>query len=161
MAGARAESGAGVIDNHRAAAFRELRFMLAVIAFCALGMFAADQYSLAQNAPVANLSSGPPMIASAHHLHVTGSIPVLSSCGASPALALNSSDIAGRFTTGAAATTCTLTFNYAWQTSPWCVLRSNSVVGSWFNSTTAITVDATTAGAIYTYFCIGGPTSAN
>lgn len=89
-----------------------------------------------------------------------GSAPSLSSCGTSPSIAGN--DKSGRITTGTGTpTSCTLTFNSAWDTNaPNCVVGARSGVDVWISSapsTTAFTVtlETGTDSATIDYICMG------
>lgn len=86
-------------------------------------------------------------------------IPVLTSCGTSPAIATGSSDVAGRVTTGTGTPTgCVITFAQAYNATPSCVLVSQTAYAtttpSYTVSATAITLtQAATNSAIYNYHC--------
>ncbi len=80
----------------------------------------------------------------------------LSSCGTTPAISSNSSDIKGTITEGTTATGCTLTFATAYSTAPDCIVSSPN--GAAFTSytpstTTLVIVNASASGNKYSYFC--------
>lgn len=91
------------------------------------------------------------------HIVSTGAAPVVSACGAGATII--GSDLAGTVTTGAATTTCTITFNKAFTAAPTCVLgwpAANLASEAWSTTTTAITVTQTSAaGNPISYICIG------
>lgn len=86
-------------------------------------------------------------------------IPVLSSCGTSPSITAGSTDFAGNYTTGSAATTCTITFATAFAVAPTCIITNNTgaatLIPTYSTSTTAITVATDIASTAYNYVCIG------
>lgn len=86
-------------------------------------------------------------------------IPVLTSCGTSPAITAGSTDFAGTYTTGSGATTCTITFATAFAVAPTCLIVNNTaataLVPTYSTSTTAITVATDVASTAYQYVCIG------
>lgn len=79
--------------------------------------------------------------------------PVLTGCGTSPSIVGN--DVVGKFTTGSAATTCTLTFSQAFIVAPACFLQTqgSATQPTYTTSTTAITVTVDIASTVYNYFC--------
>lgn len=81
--------------------------------------------------------------------------PALSTCGTSPS-AVVGNDTIGKFTTGSAATTCTITFNVAYNVAPACALlpQGNLNFPTYTTSTTAITVTVDVASTAYAYICI-------
>lgn len=81
--------------------------------------------------------------------------PALTSCGTTPS-AVTGNDTVGKFTTGSAATTCTLTFNVAYNVAPACALipQGNLNFPTYTTSTTAITVTVDVASTAYAYICI-------
>jgi len=85
------------------------------------------------------------------------SIPVVTSCGTSPAI--TGADLAGSVTVGTASpTSCTLTFSAAFSATPFCVVGSNPQLAafSWTISTTAIVITQTgTASNKITWVCMG------
>lgn len=86
----------------------------------------------------------------------TGTAPTLSSCGTSPSVDINSTNTNGEFTTGSAATTCTVTFSSAFANKPHCVVSGSGVIGpTYTTSTTAITITVDVASTTYRYFCGG------
>ena len=55
----------------------------------------------------------------------TANLPVLSTCGTSPALAAGSTDQAGKITVGTSASNaCTLTFGTSYGTAPFCIVQN-------------------------------------
>lgn len=92
------------------------------------------------------------------HLHLPSAgagTPALSSCGTSPSITGN--DLAGTFTTGSAATTCTLTFATAYPAAPYCfvVPQGNLNFPTYTTSTTALTITVDVASTAYNYLCVG------
>lgn len=92
-----------------------------------------------------------------------GTIPVLSTCGTSPAIATGSTNMAGKITVGTSASNaCTLTFNTAsapWVTAPVCVVQ-NLTTGAGANvyavtSTTIIWSSALADSTVLHYICMG------
>jgi hypothetical protein len=82
--------------------------------------------------------------------------PTLSSCGTSPTLANYSTDVAGRFVTGSAATTCTLTFGATYTNAPSCFVRNltSATLPTFTISATAITMTVDIVSHTYVYFCV-------
>jgi len=81
------------------------------------------------------------------HIRVQGTAPaVTAGCGTTPSVI--GSDIAGRLNTGStASTTCTITFNVAYNNAPFCVAQPLGVA-----STTAFTLTTITTGTlVFTY----------
>jgi hypothetical protein len=93
--------------------------------------------------------SGP----SAHVSTVGATAPTLTSCGSSSSI--HGSDIAGRFTTGTGATTCTLTFGATYTNPPACIVEAEGVSTepTFANSATAITMSVDIASTTYDYMC--------
>lgn len=97
----------------------------------------------------------------AGHVHggnaSTANLPVLSSCGTSPALATGSNDFVGRLTTGSGATTCTITFGTTYGAAPSCHLSAEGTATqpTYTTSATAITVSVDIASTVYNYLCVG------
>lgn len=90
------------------------------------------------------------------HLQSKGAVPALTSCGTSPS-AVTGDDIAGTYTTGSAATTCTLTFATTYGTAPSCVVstQGSATQPTYTVSATAITVTVDIASTAYSYICVG------
>lgn len=91
----------------------------------------------------------------------TANLPVLSTCGTSPALASGSTDMAGKITVGTSASNaCTLTFGTAYTSAPFCVVQ-NATTGAGANvyaTTSASTIvwsSALADSTILIYHCIG------
>jgi hypothetical protein len=86
-------------------------------------------------------------------------IPVLTSCGTSPTITAGSTAFAGTYTTGSAATTCTLTFATPFGVAPSCLIVNNTaaaaLVPTYSESTTALTVTVDVASTAYRYICVG------
>ncbi len=88
----------------------------------------------------------------------TANLPVLSSCGTSPALAAGSTDQAGKITVGTtAANACTLTFGTSYGTAPFCVVQNLTTGGAanvYTVSATAITWSSALADStVLMYIC--------
>jgi hypothetical protein len=80
----------------------------------------------------------------------------LSSCGTTPAINAQASDLNGTITTGSGATACTLTFSTAKSVAPSCVVTGRSgTAPAYATSTGALTLSRATALAIYDYYCSG------
>jgi hypothetical protein len=81
--------------------------------------------------------------------------PALTSCGTAPSV-VTGNDTLGKFTTGSAATTCTLTFNVAYNVAPACILAPNGNLNfpTYTTSTTALTVTVDVASTTYSYICM-------
>jgi hypothetical protein len=92
-----------------------------------------------------------------HLLASSASTPALSSCGGSPAIVASSTDVAGKYTSGSAATTCTITFATTWGTAPTCIVapEGSATMPTYTVSATAITVSVDIASTTYNYICIG------
>jgi hypothetical protein len=86
-------------------------------------------------------------------------IPVLTSCGTGPAIVAGSTDFAGNYTTGSAATTCTITFATAFGVAPTCLITNGTgaatLIPTYSTSATAITVSVDIASTAYQYLCVG------
>lgn len=82
--------------------------------------------------------------------------PTVASCGTSPVQPVGT-DTAGKFTTGSAATTCTLTFSSTWTTVPNCIVapEGNLNYPTYTTSATAITMTVDVASTVYNYICVG------
>lgn len=82
------------------------------------------------------------------------------SCGGSPAIDPDSTNLAGSFTTGSATTACTITFTATWPVRPWCmVTKSDGVVLAPTNitdGTTTLVLAGLSASTTYRYWCTGG-----
>jgi hypothetical protein len=94
----------------------------------------------------------------AWHLHIPQSgkgTPALTSCGTSPTITGN--DTMGQYTTGSAATTCTLTFATAFANGTRCFVtpQGNLNFPTYTSSTTALTVTVDVASTVYNYLCFG------
>lgn len=85
-----------------------------------------------------------------------GTAPVISSCGTAPS-AVAGNDYSGRYTTGSAATTCTITFASTYGTAPSCILgvEGGATLPTYTVSATAITVSVDIASTTYNYICVG------
>lgn len=88
--------------------------------------------------------------------------PALSSCGTSPSIDSASSNNAGRFTTGAGATACTVTFATAYSYNSYCTITSKAAPAGVSEipyisaqSGSAFTVSGLVASRSYTYTCFG------
>lgn len=95
----------------------------------------------------------------------TANLPVLSTCGTSPALATGSTDFAGKITVGTSASNaCTLTFGSTYTTAPFCVVQ-NATTGAGANvyattsATTIVWSSALADSTILIYHCVGAGTS--
>lgn len=91
----------------------------------------------------------------------TANLPVLSTCGTSPALATGSTDMAGKITVGTSASNaCTITWGTTYTTAPFCIFQ-NATTGAGANvySTTSATAvvfsSALADSTILIYHCIG------
>lgn len=86
-------------------------------------------------------------------------IPVLTSCGTSPSITAGSTDFAGNYTTGSAATTCTITFANAFTNAPDCLILNSAgaatLIPTYTVSASAITVSVDIASTLYRYICVG------
>lgn len=99
-------------------------------------------------------------LASTGHLKASSSsTPALSTCGStpSPSIVSNSTDVAGKYTTGGTATTCTITFATTFTTAPTCIVATEGAATqpTYTVSATAITVTVDIAQTTYNYVCIG------
>ena len=85
-----------------------------------------------------------------------GAAPAVSSCGTTPAI--TGSDLAGMVTTGTGTpTSCTITFNAAYASEPYCVVhgKTQSQVTAFTQSTTALVVTTTaTSNVDFVYHCM-------
>jgi hypothetical protein len=87
-------------------------------------------------------------------------LPVLSTCGTSPALGTGSTDHAGKITVGTSASAaCTLTFGTTYTTAPFCVvqnLTSGAPANVYVVSATTIVWSSVLADStVLEYICIG------
>lgn len=94
-------------------------------------------------------------------LFATG-VPSASSCGTSPGITSGSSSNAGRFTIGGGATSCTITFDVAYNTVAFCTVSPTQAPGSLGEipyisgtSKTGFTMSGGVAGRLYNYTCMG------
>jgi hypothetical protein len=80
--------------------------------------------------------------------------PTLSGCGTSPSIL--GSDVAGKLTTGSAATTCTVTFATAYVTAPACVVQTQggATQPTFTTTTTTIAITVDIASTVYNYICV-------
>lgn len=80
--------------------------------------------------------------------------PALTSCGTSPAIV--GTDVAGKITTGSAATTCTATFAVAYATAPFCVVSTQGAATqpTYTVTNVAIVMSVDIASTSYNYICI-------
>jgi hypothetical protein len=89
----------------------------------------------------------------------TNNLPVLSSCGTTPALTTGSTDTAGTVTMGTTATGCVITFGTAHAAAPACIVtwRATPLASqSYTTSTAALTLTQTsTSNNLIDYVCIG------
>lgn len=90
------------------------------------------------------------------------SAPAASACGTSPTVDSGSNNFAGKFTTGSAGTSCTLTFASGWATAPYCVVTPMAAPAAIANvpyisaqSTSAFTAAGLTASTAFNYHCGG------
>lgn len=104
------------------------------------------------------LSGGNLLFSSAtgHISTVGATTPTLTSCGSSPSPTINGSDVAGRYTTGGTATTCTITFAATYTNPPSCIVHAEGTATqpTYTVSATAITVSVDIAATVYDYHCI-------
>lgn len=93
---------------------------------------------------------------SSHILAIGGNTPVLTSCGSTPSPTITGTDIAGKYTTGGTATTCTITFGSTFTNPPACWLQPEGTATqpTFSISATAITVATDIATTTYDYGCI-------
>jgi Pectate lyase superfamily protein len=103
------------------------------------------------------IPKGSGVVSMSSHLATTGLAPVLTGCGASPAISTTATDVHGTITEGAAATGCVATFAVAFATAPDCVVTSptGSALTSYAVSATALTVvNASATGDRFAYHCV-------
>jgi hypothetical protein len=83
-------------------------------------------------------------------------LPVISACGAGATVNAGSTDMGGTYTTGAATTTCTLTFGTAYATAPACIVapQGAATFPTYTTTTTTIAVTVDIAATTYAYFCL-------
>lgn len=95
------------------------------------------------------------------HLVSSGTVPSVSSCGTSPTIDNNSTDLAGKINVGSVtATSCTLTFASAFLNAPACVISSDSTavtadVSSVSTTAAVFGFSVSLAGGHVWYVCIG------
>lgn len=90
-------------------------------------------------------------------------VPAVSTCGTSPAVAANSTDAAGNFTTGTGnPTTCTITFNTGYSTGAFCsIFPANSAAvtaGAYISASSKMAftiITSNTNNQSYNYTCQG------
>lgn len=84
----------------------------------------------------------------------TANTPAITSCGTGPTITGN--DTVGKYTTGTVTTTCTLTFNVAYNVAPACIIQTQGAATqpTFTTSTTAITVTVDIASTVYNYICM-------
>lgn len=104
---------------------------------------------------------GPYLVAVSTNGHVSyrGVNPAVSSCGTSPTINENLTDLGGTITPGATAAGCTVTFGSPWLRKPHCVVseQTMSLVNalSYTVTTTALTVSQTAFTSAFDYVCVG------
>ena len=97
---------------------------------------------------------------------VQDTIPAISSCGTgSPSVATGSNNIAGQFTMGTSATTCTITFAHAYPNHAFCTADPASsggaaITGGYYISATSasaftLTIGTSTSSLVFNYTCGG------
>jgi len=96
----------------------------------------------------------------ASHIKSTGNAVSFSTCGTSPACnSTTCNDISGTFTTGSAATTCTITFGatYTGADDATCLMMpmGTATMPVYTVSATAITMSTSIASTKYKYICVG------
>jgi Pectate lyase superfamily protein len=81
--------------------------------------------------------------------------PAASACGTGPTI--TGSDHAGIIATGTGATACTVTFNAAYVSAPFCTITPQAKASNldFTRSNTAITMSSVSASAFYHYNCVG------
>lgn len=99
-------------------------------------------------------------IASSGHIIMKNNLaPTIACTAGSPTVETGSTDVAGEFTAGAAATACTLTFAKPWTVAPVCVGAADSATGLALGiqttTTTAVFNSATIGGVAINYICMG------
>jgi hypothetical protein len=89
------------------------------------------------------------------HELLTGTAPTLTTCGSTPSPSISGSDIAGKYTTGGTATTCTITFAKTYTNAPACLIHTegNATQPTYTVSATAMTVTVDVAQTVYDYEC--------
>ena len=107
-------------------------------------------------------SSGTNMFIVASSGHVISkhdASPTISCTAGSPTVEAGSTDVAGEFTAGAAATACTLTFKKPWTVAPSCIGAVDGVTGLALGiqttTTTAVFNSASIGGVLVNYICLG------
>lgn len=111
--------------------------------------------ALASNALAQGFTIPPNTVWNGHQLS-GGNIPTVAGCG-SPAIQGASTDVMGRFTTGATSG-CVLTFAVPWVQPPVCFVQdvtTNADSGGFTVSTTAITFGTVVNGDTIQWFCLG------
>lgn len=95
------------------------------------------------------------------HIETKGTAPSLSSCGTTPSISTEATDMAGKITIGAgvAVTSCTMTFSTEWDVAPPCVVNNGTQVLATEATTTTSTLILTTAVTmdedVISYICLG------
>lgn len=101
------------------------------------------------------ISTGSFTMSSAGHAAFTGTAPSITSCGSTPSPSITGSDMAGRFTTGGTATSCTITFQATFTNPPSCIIHTegSATQPTYTTSATAITITVDIATTTYDYIC--------
>jgi hypothetical protein len=92
------------------------------------------------------------------HVFTTGTAPSLSSCGTSPSIDSNSTDVAGKITVGSGAgTVCTLTFASGFTTAPFCIvlpITNGTAFALYTATTTTLPLTNLVSSQSYNYLCV-------
>lgn len=123
-------------------------------------------FRIAMSAPSSGLMKlyGPAAGTRKIELNIGTAAPTVSTCGGSPTVGANATNVAGAVGTGSAATACTLTFGApAWTSVPICMFTDvttnpNALLTITAASTTAFTVTVGAAKTVW-WHCIGVPAS--
>lgn len=94
-------------------------------------------------------------------VNTSGYVPTLGSCGTSPSLGVNSTDMIGKITVGGGATSCMLIFGKAWTNPPFCIVDDETnaairVTSIELRNQTTFSDGGSIAGDTLHYLCIGG-----
>lgn len=141
--------------------FTMKRYLAPIGLIFALACGIAGAQTIIKGVQLSQDNTGPIGMDSANNIYLPKKIlstatiaPALTTCGTSPSIIGN--DTVGKVTTGSAATTCTMTFNVAYNVAPACVVSAQGTATqpTFTTSTTALTMSVDIASTVYNYICL-------